>query len=204
MTDDAPGLVVTLLNIHKPRDRSHYERFRHFHETFYRSVEVGERDAVLRPRARPWLRRRARRAGASPRAPSSTPPRGRRADRGRPRRSSSSGCSSFRLARATHSRSTTSTSAPSALASVQSRIVDLLDSWQQDLRRLPRTMASPLQYQKLRGWTSRSRCCARCSTRLRVRAPPQVPRQPLAARRRAEREPVPEGPDRRLGAEVDE
>jgi hypothetical protein len=39
--DEAPGLVVTLLNIHKPRDRSHYERFRHFHETFYRSVEVG-------------------------------------------------------------------------------------------------------------------------------------------------------------------
>jgi hypothetical protein len=39
--DDArPGLVVTLLNMHKPRDRSHYERFRHYHETFYRSVEV--------------------------------------------------------------------------------------------------------------------------------------------------------------------
>lgn len=36
-----PGLVATLLNIHKPRDRSHYERFRHYHETFYRSVEVG-------------------------------------------------------------------------------------------------------------------------------------------------------------------
>jgi hypothetical protein len=33
-------LVITLLNIHKPRDRSHYERFRHYHETFYRSVEV--------------------------------------------------------------------------------------------------------------------------------------------------------------------
>ena len=40
-SDDAPGLVVTLLNVGKPRDRSHYERFRHFHETFYRSVEVG-------------------------------------------------------------------------------------------------------------------------------------------------------------------
>jgi hypothetical protein len=40
-TDAAPGLVVTLLNIHKPRDRSHYERFRHYHETFYRAVEVG-------------------------------------------------------------------------------------------------------------------------------------------------------------------
>jgi hypothetical protein len=39
--DEHPGLVVTLLNIHKPRDRSHYERFRHYHETFYRSVEVG-------------------------------------------------------------------------------------------------------------------------------------------------------------------
>ena len=39
--DDArPGLVVTLLNVHKPRDRSHYERFRHYHETFYRSVEA--------------------------------------------------------------------------------------------------------------------------------------------------------------------
>jgi hypothetical protein len=39
--DERPGLVVTLFNIHKPRDRSHYERFRHYHETFYRSVEVG-------------------------------------------------------------------------------------------------------------------------------------------------------------------
>jgi hypothetical protein len=39
--DAHPGLVVTLLNFHKPRDRSHYERFRHYHETFYRSVEVG-------------------------------------------------------------------------------------------------------------------------------------------------------------------
>ena len=35
-----PGLVVTLLNVHKPRDRSHYERFRHYHETFYRAVEA--------------------------------------------------------------------------------------------------------------------------------------------------------------------
>ena len=35
-----PGLVVTLLSIDKPRDRSHYERFRHYHETFYRSVEA--------------------------------------------------------------------------------------------------------------------------------------------------------------------
>lgn len=39
--DKRPGLVLTLLNIHKPRDRSHYERFRYYHETFYRTVEVG-------------------------------------------------------------------------------------------------------------------------------------------------------------------
>jgi hypothetical protein len=35
-----PGLVITLLNIHKPRDRSHYERFGHYHATFYRAVEA--------------------------------------------------------------------------------------------------------------------------------------------------------------------
>ena len=37
---ERPGLVVTLLNIHKPRDRSHYERFANYHESFYRSVEA--------------------------------------------------------------------------------------------------------------------------------------------------------------------
>lgn len=35
-----PGLVVTLLTINKPRDRSHYERFGFYHRTFYRSVEA--------------------------------------------------------------------------------------------------------------------------------------------------------------------
>ena len=37
---DRPGLVLTILNIHKPRDRSHYERFAAYHESFYRSVEA--------------------------------------------------------------------------------------------------------------------------------------------------------------------
>jgi hypothetical protein len=37
---ERPGLVVTILNIHKPRDRSHYERFCAYHESFYRSVEA--------------------------------------------------------------------------------------------------------------------------------------------------------------------
>jgi hypothetical protein len=38
--DQRPGLVVTLMNVHKPRDRSHYERFEAYHSTFYRSVEA--------------------------------------------------------------------------------------------------------------------------------------------------------------------
>lgn len=37
---DKPGLVVVLLNINKPRDRSHYERFVAWHSAFYRSVEA--------------------------------------------------------------------------------------------------------------------------------------------------------------------
>ncbi|HEX7278336.1 MAG TPA: DISARM system helicase DrmA [Solirubrobacterales bacterium] len=35
-----PGLVVEVYNWSRPRDTSHYERFRHYHETFYRHVEA--------------------------------------------------------------------------------------------------------------------------------------------------------------------
>jgi superfamily II DNA/RNA helicase len=38
--DNRPGLVITLLNVHRPRDRSHYERFKHWHTIFYRAVEA--------------------------------------------------------------------------------------------------------------------------------------------------------------------
>ena len=31
---------MTVLNLHKPRDRAHYESFRLFHRTFYRAVEA--------------------------------------------------------------------------------------------------------------------------------------------------------------------
>jgi hypothetical protein len=34
---DEPG---RLLNVHRPRDRSHYERFEAYHDSFYRAVEV--------------------------------------------------------------------------------------------------------------------------------------------------------------------
>ncbi len=36
----SPGLVVTCLNVSRPRDRSHYERFVTYHESFYREVEA--------------------------------------------------------------------------------------------------------------------------------------------------------------------
>ena len=35
-----PGLVITVLNLHKPRDRMHYEQFGQYHRTFYRAVEA--------------------------------------------------------------------------------------------------------------------------------------------------------------------
>lgn len=35
-----PGLIVVLFNVHKARDRSHYERFGRYHQTFYRNVEA--------------------------------------------------------------------------------------------------------------------------------------------------------------------
>ena len=37
---DRPGLVVAVLNLHKPRDRMHFEQFGQFHRTFYRAVEA--------------------------------------------------------------------------------------------------------------------------------------------------------------------
>jgi hypothetical protein len=36
---EGPGLVVTIYNWARPRDLSHFERFEHYHATFYRQVE---------------------------------------------------------------------------------------------------------------------------------------------------------------------
>jgi hypothetical protein len=35
-----PGLVAVILNLHKPRDRAHFEQFAAFHDSFYRAVEA--------------------------------------------------------------------------------------------------------------------------------------------------------------------
>jgi hypothetical protein len=35
-----PGVIFTVLNVHKPRDRMHFEQFGSFHRSFYRAVEA--------------------------------------------------------------------------------------------------------------------------------------------------------------------
>ncbi len=38
--DEKPGLVVVILNMHRARDRAHYEDFETYHQAFYRAVEA--------------------------------------------------------------------------------------------------------------------------------------------------------------------
>jgi hypothetical protein len=143
--DERPGLVVTLLNIHKPRDRSHYERFRHYHETFYRAVEV----ASVTPFAARALDRGF--AGAlvgfaRHAAPQLTPPLG---------------AEQISDARATLERQlldvfmervreqpfADEAERDERLRSVQNRVVDLLDSWRKIFEDY-RSAGVAMQYQK--------------------------------------------------------
>ena len=126
--DERPGLVVTLLNIHKPRDRSHYERFRHYHETFYRSVEVGS--------VTPFSARALDRgfAGAlvgagAPRRAATDAAAGRRADRATCGPRSSGGCSTRSSSACAQQPFADEDEREERLRSVQNRVVDLLDSW---------------------------------------------------------------------------
>jgi hypothetical protein len=140
-----PGLVVTVFNIHKPRDRSHYERFRQYHETFYRSVEVG---SVTPFSARALDRGFAGALVALGRhvLPDLTPPAGAekitdvRAQLER------------RLLDAFQDRVLQQPvrdedERQERLRSVQNRVVDLLDSWRKILDDLQKVGAA-LQYQK--------------------------------------------------------
>jgi hypothetical protein len=143
--DKRPGLVVTLLNIHKPRDRSHYERFRHYHETFYRSVEV----ASVTPFSARALDRGfagalvglARHTRAE-----LTPPQGaeRIADL---RAELERGLLDRFLERVRQQPFADESEREERLRSVQNRIVDLLDSWRKIFEDY-RVAGVNVQYQK--------------------------------------------------------
>ncbi len=124
--DNRPGLVVTLLNIHKPRDRSHYEGFRHYHETFYRAVEAGS----VTPFAARALDRGLPGAMvglARHQCPELTPPQG--VKRIAAVRSELERKLLEAFTERVRSQTMKEDERDERLRSVQDRIVDLLDSW---------------------------------------------------------------------------
>lgn len=144
-SDDRPGIVVTLLNIHKPRDRSHYERFRHYHETFYRAVEVGS--------VTPFSARALDRGFAGALVglarhtePLLTPPRGVEhiAD---VRAALEQRLLEVFLQRVRQQPIADEAEREERLRSIQNRIVDLLDSWRKVFEDY-RTAGVDMQYQK--------------------------------------------------------
>ena len=125
--DESPGLVVTLLNVHKPRDRSHYESFRHYHETFYRSVEAGS-VTPFSPRALDRGFAGALVALARHLEPGLTPPRG--VERiGDLRAALEPQLLAAFEARVAQQQFAEDAEREERIRSVQDRVGDLLDSW---------------------------------------------------------------------------
>ncbi len=143
--DQRPGLVITLLNIHKPRDRSHYERFRHYHETFYRAVEAG---SVTPFSARALDRGFAGALVAFARhaEPALTPPRGAE-QIGAVRADLERRLLETFLERVRQQPLGDEAEREERLRSVQNRIVDLLDAWQTIFEDF-RAAGVAMQYQK--------------------------------------------------------
>lgn len=143
--DKRPGLVVTVLNVHKPRDRSHYERFRNYHETFYRSVEVSSVTpfsaraldrgfaGALVSLARHGEARMTPARGAELIAAGRATLEGRLQD--------------FFLERVRQQPIADEGERDECLRSVQNRIVDLLDSWHKVFKGY-HDVGVPFQYQK--------------------------------------------------------
>jgi hypothetical protein len=121
-----PGLVVTLLNIHRPRDRSHFERFEAFHAALYRAVEatsVTPFASRALDRALPAVVVSLSRHGRAP----LTPPRGAIAMVAE--RSRLTNVPSTLSARVRAHRSLTPKDEERAEAAIRARADDLLDSW---------------------------------------------------------------------------
>ena len=144
-SDERPGLVITLLNAHKPRDRSHYERFRHYHETFYRSVEVS---SVTPFSARALDRGLAGALVGLARhiAPALTPPSG--ADELSNVRAEVEKALLARFSeRVQQQPFVDETERSERLRNIRTRVVDLLDSWLAVVENYSAT-TTPIQYQQ--------------------------------------------------------
>jgi hypothetical protein len=124
---EKPGLIVALLNINKPRDRSHYERFVGWHSAFYRSVEATS--------VTPYSPRALDRALAAVAVglgrlglPDFTPPKGARL--AQPKRGELNMVADTLAARAGAHDSKLSVAEQTALANrVRQRAADILDDW---------------------------------------------------------------------------
>ncbi len=124
--EEKPGLVVTLLNVHRPRDRSHYERFEAFHASFYRGVEATS-VTPFAPRALDRAVPALVVALARHTRPALAPPRGALAIISE--RSGLEGLAEVLTARARSQRALTPEEDARIDASLRMRVKDLLDSW---------------------------------------------------------------------------
>jgi hypothetical protein len=141
---DRPGLVVTLLNVHKARDRSHYERFGAYHESFYRGVEATS-VTPFSPRALDRALAAVVVALGRQGLAEMTPAEGATAITRR--RADLDFVAQTLADRATaHDVRLTALEAETLRATVRSRVLDLLDSWEQ-LATAQTSVGAVLQYQ---------------------------------------------------------
>lgn len=122
-----PGLVVTLLNVHRPRDRSHYERFAAWHATFYRGVEASS-VTPFSPRAIDRAIAGAAVALARHGAAALTPPLGA-LEILRERTKLDFVAEAFGRRAAAHDGRLTAAETDEIRQTLRTRIADLLDSW---------------------------------------------------------------------------
>ncbi|XXT17407.1 DISARM system helicase DrmA [Sorangium sp. So ce429] len=143
--DSRPGLVVTLLNCHKPRDRSHFERFNAYHASFYRAVEATS-VTPFSPRAIDRGIAAVTVALARLSIPELTPPRGAE-EVGKGALRDRVGHIARRLGARAAQAHVDKDEAPEIGRRVEKRTSDLLDSWQRTVEK-NHAVSAGLQYQR--------------------------------------------------------
>jgi hypothetical protein len=144
-----PGLVVALLNVHKPRDRSHFERFEAFHESFYRAVEATS-VTPFSPRALDRGLAGVVVALARYSVPALTPPQG--AIEIVKERASLTAILDVLARRARRHQTLTPEEEQRLDAAIRGRAQDLLDAWAK-IGQNNRNTSAPLRYQPYEGGT---------------------------------------------------